>query len=259
MGHARNPKSAAAHSTALSHVSSLSACALVGRTQTPETRPVVVCAYQATNIEPCGRPARTRHWSRRAARFSHCLAGGWTTNRPGRSEGETRAKASTTTSLAVFAERSPPRQAYRGLQCECSPGPVHRVARRCVADGRSGSRHSRPGGHQWVRESRPPRSLIRPCCTPSFGPCPQLCLCAPMCRHSPQRCRCSPISWARLCAWRMPGRLARESLRKRRGGPQAPPCREPPRNPVTSRYNRCRSRGPTAGVRRLARRLAARP
>ena len=107
MGHARNPKSAVAHSTALSHVSSLST-ALVGWTQTPETRPVVMCAYQATNIEPRSRSARMRHRSRHPARFSNCLAGGWTTNRPGRSEGETRVKASSTTSLAVFAERSFP-------------------------------------------------------------------------------------------------------------------------------------------------------
>ena len=86
------------------------------------------------------------------------------------------------------------------LRCECSPGPVHRDARRCVADARSGSRHSRPNGQQWVRGSRPPRSSIRPCCTPSFGPCTRLCLCAPMCRHGPQRCWYSPISWACLCA-----------------------------------------------------------
>ena len=101
-----------------SQVSSLSAFALVGRTQTPETRPVDVCAYQVTNIDPCGRSARTRHQSRHRARFSHCLVGSWATNRPcssGRSEGETRAKASATTSLTVSAERSPtlPRQAYR--------------------------------------------------------------------------------------------------------------------------------------------------
>ena len=53
--------SAAAHSTALFQVSSLSTFALVGRTQTPETRPVVMCVYQAMNIDPCSRSARTRH------------------------------------------------------------------------------------------------------------------------------------------------------------------------------------------------------
>ena len=58
-GACKKPRSAAVHSTALSQASSLSAFALEGRTQTPETRPVVVCAYQATNIEPCGRSART--------------------------------------------------------------------------------------------------------------------------------------------------------------------------------------------------------
>ena len=158
MRHARNPKSAAAHSTALSHVSSLSTCALVGRTQTSETRHVVVCAYQATNIEPLCRSARTRHRSRQAARFSHCLAGGWTTNRPGRSKGETRAKASSATSLAVFAVRSPPRQAYRETSIRVQPLAVRRDARRCAAHGRSGSRHSRSGGHQLVHESCPPRS-----------------------------------------------------------------------------------------------------
>ena len=74
------------------------------------------------------------------------------------------------------------------LRCERSLWPVRRDARRCAADGRLSSRHSRLGGHQYVRESRPPRSSIRPCCTPSFGPCTQLCLCAPMCRHGPQCC-----------------------------------------------------------------------
>ena len=74
-----------------------------------------------SNIKPRGRSARTRHRSRHEARFSHCLVGGWTTNRPGRSEGETRAKASSTASLAVFAERSPPRQAYRVTSTRVQP------------------------------------------------------------------------------------------------------------------------------------------
>ena len=47
--------------------------------------------------------------------------------------------------------------------------------------------------------------------------------------------------------------------RKRRGGPQEPPGQGPPKNLVCSRYNRGRSHGPTAGIPRLARRLAARP
>ena len=74
-GACADPKSAAAHSTSLSRVSSLSAFALVGRTQTPETRPVVVCSYQATNIDPCGRSARKRHRSRQRARVLPLLGG----------------------------------------------------------------------------------------------------------------------------------------------------------------------------------------
>ena len=87
----------------------------------PTLRPSLsVCAYQVTNIYPCGRSARTRHLSRHRARFSH----GWATNRPcssGRYEGETRAKASATTSLGVSAERSPPRQAYRETLMRVQP------------------------------------------------------------------------------------------------------------------------------------------
>ena len=262
MGHARNPKSAAAHSTALSQVSSLSAFALVGRTQTPETRPVVMCAYQVANIDPCCRLARTRHQSRHRAMFFHCLAGGWATNRPcssGRSEGETRAKASATTSMAVSAERSPPAAGVQRLRCECSPGPVHRDARRCGADARSDSRHSWPDGSRWACGPRPPRSSthlvvqLRSDRVPSFA-------CAHLCADMVPKTAGVRQYLGHVCA-HGGGQVAFccGSLRKRRGGPRAPPSRRPQRNLVCSRYNRGCSREPTAAVRRLARRLAAHP
>ena len=58
----------------------------------------------------------------------------------------------------VRREVPPPRgRRTERFRCECSPGPVHRDARKCGADARSDSRHSRLDGRRWARGPRPPR------------------------------------------------------------------------------------------------------
>ena len=110
MGQFWNPKSAIVHCIALSQDASSATISAVGFTSTPCTLLVLLWPLHARYIAPYGRSTSTMHRSRCFARFSHCFAGGWTTNRP--SSVFANSKASAISSSATVVERSSVSQAY---------------------------------------------------------------------------------------------------------------------------------------------------
>ena len=170
IGQLRKPKSDAAHCTAFSHLARSSTFTAVGRTWTPKTWPVVVCAPHATKMCPCGLSTRTRHLSRLAARFCHCLLGGWTMKSlcccSPSSSSETRAKTFSMQAEALWLESSSSGRPYKVVSIRVRPG-----GRMFGGGAGWGSQRILPGGRQLARGFLQPRSSTRFCCRFCFVLC----------------------------------------------------------------------------------------
>ena len=113
------PKSPIVHCIALSQQASSATFSAVGLTSIPCTPPVLLWPLHARYNAPCGRSPSSMHRSRCCARFSHCFAGGWTTNRP--SSVFANSKASAISSSATVWERSSVSQANSEISSRVHP------------------------------------------------------------------------------------------------------------------------------------------